>query len=286
MIDDKVLNKEKKCASWGQEYEDTFAATFKNEILPLKAKKNFRVTSRDWMVSYQKQDLIENIEENQIFGPYTGELNNITQDGQPVVSSYHFKNFSENKENLKQNDCSLKIQIGPLNKTHYYRTTSSEWFDDFMKNESDIQLCMSKLIEESLTMLDHEAPVSTKSFGVEYKPNPSPNQDKASYQRVESKDNSFLIGYNEKDVLFGRGGRGNHHPGNKKYRALVRSYKKKYKNTRCKQAKTAMAKQITEQINESGGRFLLFNKEIGAWVEVPKLRARTKVSQALRETKD
>jgi len=285
MIDSKIRNGETKINSCFDEYEDSFCTTFKDEVLPLKSMKSFRATSRDWMGIYQEQGIIENIEKNKIFGPYKGELTNITKDGEPLVSSYHFKKFSEKIENQILNDSSLTIQIGPLKMTHTCRTTSIELFKEFIQNEDNVDFCMNEIVEESLFERE-PLRASRKETHVEYQPNPSLKQRRLCEHVLSSEQDSSFVGYNENDVLFGRGGRGNHHPGNKKYRALVRSYKKEYKNTKCKQAKTAMAKLITEKINKDGGRFLRYNKDKGVWLEVPKLRARTKVSQALRETKE
>merc|ERR1719384_391331 len=112
--------------------------------------KSFRATSRDWMGIYQEQGIIENIEKNKIFGPDKGELTNITQDGEPLVSSYHFENVSGKKENHIQNDSSLTIQIGPLKMTHSYRTTSIELFRELIQNEDDADFFMNETFEESL----------------------------------------------------------------------------------------------------------------------------------------
>ena len=64
---------------------------------------------------------------------------------------------------------------------------------------------------------------------------------------------------------------------------LVNYHKEQYRKTKDKQAKTAIARSIVHKINSTGGRFLMYNKAKSKWMEVPSVRARTKVSQALRE---
>ena len=89
--------------------------------------------------------------------------------------------------------------------------------------------------------------------------------------------------YTEKDVLFGRGGLGNNHKGNIRYRELVKSHKAQYRKTKDKQAKTAMARSILHKIDSSGGRFLKYDEAQNKWIRVSSNRARIKISQALRE---
>merc|ERR1712232_1444721 len=55
--------------------------------------------------------------------------------------------------------------------------------------------------------------------------------------KKESKKVTTKKEYTDLDVLFGRGGRGNHHEGNKRYRSLVNSHKEQYRKIKDKQAK-------------------------------------------------
>jgi len=91
----------------------------------------------------------------------------------------------------------------------------------------------------------------------------------------------------DQDVLLGRGGRSNHHPGNKVYRERVLDLQAKYK-TLSRDQKTAMSSSVVEWIQTKfGGNFLQFdvggNSQDGPWYVVLDETARSKVSQALRE---
>ena len=88
------------------------------------------------------------------------------------------------------------------------------------------------------------------------------------------------------DILCGRGGRSNHHPGNKKYRHVVRVMKASYRNIDTKSAKTDVSRAIVEHVYDYGGRFLKQDKATGKYHVLSPVEARKKTSQALREAKD
>lgn len=98
------------------------------------------------------------------------------------------------------------------------------------------------------------------------------------------KDETIII--NRNDVLCGRGGETNHHPGNVQYRRLVKTHQRAYLEAK-RRDKPRIAKIIVDQIRNQNpsGRFL---KKIGSgdqlvWQDVGNVKAREKTSQALRE---
>jgi len=91
------------------------------------------------------------------------------------------------------------------------------------------------------------------------------------------------VEFTQKDVLFGRGGRSNHHPGNKTYRDIVTNQQTHYRGCD-KNEKTRVAQGIVDHIqNIVGGRFLELDRDAKRWFLVPNVVARRKVGQALRE---
>jgi len=91
------------------------------------------------------------------------------------------------------------------------------------------------------------------------------------------------VDFTQKDILFGRGGRSNHHPGNKAYRTIVTDQQSHYRNCD-KNEKTKVAQGIVDYVLTTiGGRFLELDKETQRWFLVPNVVARRKVGQALRE---
>ena len=87
------------------------------------------------------------------------------------------------------------------------------------------------------------------------------------------------------DVLCGRGGLTNHHPGNIFFRSLVRTRQEEYLRA-SKRDKANVAKEIVDLIRnqEPPGRFLKkVSEKSNTWAEIGDRKAREKTSQALRE---
>jgi hypothetical protein len=86
------------------------------------------------------------------------------------------------------------------------------------------------------------------------------------------------------DVLFGRGGGTNHHPGNKDYRKTVEDRKFDYVTSK-RLDKPLVALEIIRQRRAlvPPGRFLKLDEKTGLWNDVGDKKAREKTSQALRE---
>jgi hypothetical protein len=89
------------------------------------------------------------------------------------------------------------------------------------------------------------------------------------------------------DILSGRGGKSNHHVGNKRFRHLVSEMKTMYRSAGQKTDKTALSQGIIAYVHSYGGRFLIQDRTSNdpKWRVMTTLEARKKTSQALRETK-
>jgi hypothetical protein len=86
----------------------------------------------------------------------------------------------------------------------------------------------------------------------------------------------------EADVLCGRGGLINKHPGNIAYRKIV-DYNKPYYQSVQKKHRILVSQSIVQTILNNGGRFLILGSRGGTWMEIGFKRAVQKTSQALRE---
>jgi hypothetical protein len=94
---------------------------------------------------------------------------------------------------------------------------------------------------------------------------------------------------NVNDVLSGRGGRINSHPGNVQFRTLVHQYKHTYLSKVTKKLdKVKIASQIVSTIRsmDPSGRFLKEDAKTHAWIEIGDEKARKKAGQAMREKAD
>jgi hypothetical protein len=86
------------------------------------------------------------------------------------------------------------------------------------------------------------------------------------------------------DVLSGRGGSVNAHPGNCQFRDWVQVRKEEYNLARSKQAKADICRDIIAKVAALGGRFLTKESANSQWwVEQDDERMMSKTSQALRE---
>ena len=92
------------------------------------------------------------------------------------------------------------------------------------------------------------------------------------------------------DVLSGRGGAINSHPGNAVFREWVRERKNRYNLARTKAEKARVANEVIDLVRNQNppGRFLQRDSSsmtggVSWWVEVDEAKAMAKTSQALRE---
>jgi len=105
----------------------------------------------------------------------------------------------------------------------------------------------------------------------------------ANYMLTVHTDSNDMFPKDE-DILFGRGGRTNHHPGNKRLRDIVIKYRDTYNKAK-KVDKPKVSKLIVSALRGSNppSRFLRMNEETTRWEDVGDKRAAEKVSQTLRE---
>jgi hypothetical protein len=88
----------------------------------------------------------------------------------------------------------------------------------------------------------------------------------------------------DNDVICGRGGLGNRHPGNVCYREIIKKYQVQYLKAQKREKKT-IALDIVDIIHKLNppGKFLQKDNSTGLYLEIDDKRASEKVSQSLRE---
>ena len=85
------------------------------------------------------------------------------------------------------------------------------------------------------------------------------------------------------DVLLGRGGRVNHHPGNRRYLRQKEAMQERYLTAE-KNHKKEISQELVDTVHAWGGRFLQLEEGTeDSWFEVLNRVAREKASQTLRE---
>jgi hypothetical protein len=89
----------------------------------------------------------------------------------------------------------------------------------------------------------------------------------------------------ETDVLCGRGGRSNQHPGNRMFRRVANENRELYQKCEgSSRRKHLLVVSIVNAIHHHGGRFV--KKQKDSWVEIAHKEACGKTSQALRDSSE
>lgn len=148
----------------------------------------------------------------------------------------------------------------PLNFQEFYDTRRRTQIDDHTDTEDTV------------------SPIDSVSTHTE-------QSSKSSSRSSESEpiEKEYVEEITDCDVLMGRGGRSNHHPGNHFYLALIAETKPKYEKCKQKSQKTRVAQSVVDFINhERNGRFVELD-ETERWYVVCNKKARTKAGQALRD---
>jgi hypothetical protein len=115
----------------------------------------------------------------------------------------------------------------------------------------------------------------------------TPQREKKSKTRkrqVDSSAKNYIEGtYMDVDVLSGRGGLGNHHPGNQAYLREKERMQSRYLAA-SKKNKTGISQELVEWVHARGGRFLQKKgKGEKRWYVMDNYAARNKARQALCE---
>jgi hypothetical protein len=132
-------------------------------------------------------------------------------------------------------------------------------------------------------------PMKKRSAGAKHKA-PSKQQagNKAKKPRRIIPDNKEYIPENEQpsdaDVVGGRGGRSNHHAGNRPYWIKILGSRYHYRTCQSDAAKTVIAQDILNYIKiDKGGRFLNLDSKTNRWFVLPDAVVLDKIKQALRD---
>lgn len=204
--------------------------------------------------------------------------------------------------------------IAPLSEN--FRLSSKEWINDFQDDAAPGAMHQSLFMDSAnnttttttttpqqpknyppanQSIFDDQMPVlssnntsyAPKSSAAKAKSNTSPSSSlksggsKKKKKKRRELDESIAIDPTDDDVLFGRGGYTNSHPGNIRYRARALELRPWYEAS-SKEEKYNISELLIESVKAEGGRFLEKGKD-GLWHEVLYNGARKKASQQLRE---
>lgn len=142
------------------------------------------------------------------------------------------------------------------------------------------------LSRASISLVSDEGSVSREQQSLNDKSETSSLDDSSSQEETSaSRQRVYVDTIRDTDVLCGRGGRSNHHPGNKRYRHVISEMKLSYKKMETKSVKTDLSRAIVDHVCKYGGRFIKKEEATGRYYVLTRGEARKKTSQALRESK-
>mmetsp|Transcript_14458 Transcript_14458/g.27536 ORF Transcript_14458/g.27536 Transcript_14458/m.27536 type:complete len:257 (-) Transcript_14458:69-839(-) len=132
---------------------------------------------------------------------------------------------------------------------------------------------------------DDGSSISERQFVNDSSENGSLGNSSRSACSSQQQRKIYIDTIRDTDVLCGRGGRSNHHPGNKRYRHVIGDMRTSYKKTEAKSNKTDLSRAIVDHVCQYGGRFIKKEETTGRYYVLTRGEARKKTSQALRENK-
>ncbi|KAL7495377.1 hypothetical protein ACHAWT_003838 [Skeletonema menzelii] len=139
--------------------------------------------------------------------------------------------------------------------------------------------CAPEKIESSSTLSDLLHSSSSSSTGG----SSVASDDGLTLSPSTVKSSAMASGPSPADVICGRGGKANTHPGNISFREEAKKLRNWYESS-SKSEKFTISAMLVDLVRERGGRFLKRDdKQAGNWLEADANDVRKKASQALRE---
>lgn len=162
---------------------------------------------------------------------------------------------------------------------------STDWNQMF---ESQLPPSLTHPLPEKSEVLISSPALDQTAAGDDTKPAATlstPKKKRRKRTRTRPNHDPEVMDYCEvtdEDVLLGRGGRSNHHAGNKRYLIEKEKIQPRYLAAD-KEAKTGISQELVDIVENWGGRFLKLDEETNRWYKVKNIVARKKASQTLRE---
>mmetsp|Transcript_23747 Transcript_23747/g.50351 ORF Transcript_23747/g.50351 Transcript_23747/m.50351 type:complete len:347 (-) Transcript_23747:175-1215(-) len=204
----------------------------------------------------------------------------------------------QQSQQLMQHQDFLRYQIQPL-----VRRNSKEWVREYKKeridkiNFNNVFGGMSETTNNDIPTLP---PPASESDNTKYLIHPdSPSSSSAASTNTTpdnvvslslsqtspttSSSTTKVEGLCSNDVICGRGGKANTHPGNIAFREEAKKLRSWYESS-SKSEKFTISSFLVDVVREKGGRFLKRDPDQpGRWLEADSSDVRKKASQALRE---
>jgi hypothetical protein len=194
----------------------------------------------------------------------------------------------------------MDVEDGSISNIRMASDVSSDWVQDFKgQQSSDMVPIRPSLFDEKaaserklvakkpLPYTDQLVPTpdAATSNDVSQEIKSSSSEKKTKKKKKKKRERVIDEGHvcipTDDDVLFGRGGYTNSHPGNIRFRAKALEFRPMYEQS-TKEEKYQISQLLLESVMNEGARFLEKGKD-DQWHQVIGNGARKKASQALRE---
>jgi len=263
-----------------------------------------RIKSSDWVIPIIKED-IEDISSVTMKALLDIPLPMDVEVSQRIPSSELMK--EEDMHKLNKSAADVPMDAKKSSKTQLQASTtlkrvplarflsdkSSDWAGDFSREQAAPLQVRPSLFDEKedsgRRLLVAPPSLAASAIPLVTPTKPAEAAENSSTKASKRKNRSErILGHDicvptENDVLFGRGGFINSHPGNVSYRKKVLQFRPVYERS-TKEGKFDISRELLEAVTSDGARFLQRGED-GEWHQVTGNRARRKVSQALREKK-
>eukprot|EP00815_Leptocylindrus_aporus_P009771 CAMPEP_0116065402 /NCGR_PEP_ID=MMETSP0322-20121206/9742_1 /TAXON_ID=163516 /ORGANISM="Leptocylindrus danicus var. apora, Strain B651" /LENGTH=347 /DNA_ID=CAMNT_0003551711 /DNA_START=119 /DNA_END=1159 /DNA_ORIENTATION=+ len=221
-------------------------------------------SSRRWSISPVRFDLLTGD---------TGTCNRLSSLDDPKILGSdlcrnlktYFKDSDETDERLSKDRPSSNIALHCRQVTYSPAASSVDAYDD---SYVDVLPKTAKFVFKKPRKFSFESNAGFHSSGDD--------------NSVELQSSILVTDVGPNDVLCGRGGKINNHPGNRAFRDLIKEHQDSYLQSK-KKLKPNVAASIVWIIRERKGRFLKKDFATGAFYQISDEKALEKAQQALRE---
>jgi len=261
---------------------------------PLKSTTMDMLTSKDWVAEYTQSHVEIDINQVRVFAEEESDSENEEHDKVPALLESEGRPKARPPVPITDWDKEYNTMFGVVfangsasqNNAEVLRPASAVLTPHSTSTDAVLAGTSLDLVSSSLDVQTGNASLDWSiQQAIERSIVQAQQQKKQQRGGARRKKEPHVLVYvehpTELDVLLGRGGRSNHHRGNKRYRDEVGNLQQWYKSSP-KNEKTDLSQCLVNYVHSYGGRFLKLDAT-NKWYIVTNLVARRKASQALRE---
>ena len=234
-----------------------------------------RRLSKEWVSDYKHEARIDKINYNNIFGGMSDASNNEIPILSPPPPPSTTRTPSPSSTQLSSHHLNSCPSPSPAS------VVSMENLDMDGHAVSPKYLTQSSTLSSSSSITT--ADISLPSIDSHHPPSPVLSSSSSASSSFHHSALEAVTTPSPHDVICGRGGKANTHPGNISFRNEAKKLRDWYDSS-SKSEKFTISSYLVDIVRDRGGRFLIRDKDVpGRWQEAESGDVRKKASQALRE---